>query len=225
MKPVISHNRAQYFTLKIGMVFAILILVFLQDITAQTLLQRPDRPRSQQPSAEELKVIQLQRDIQRARLMENQGRLETAAALYRTLYQDNPGHRRIYELYRDVLIRMGEYDRAESLIDEFIQKNPDDIGSMVALGTIYFNKENKEQALEHWRQIIEKMDRSIQAYQLVLNTMIQHGLHSEASELVDTARDKLNQPAFFALQFGSYYSSRMNYGRATGEYLLYYLHR
>ncbi len=218
--------KNEHITLRGWVIFIFVLFPLLcQDLSAQTLLNRPNTPRSQQPSQQEIEMLQLQRKIQRARLMENQGRLETAAALYRTLFQENPDHRRVYELYRDVLIRMGEYERAQKLIQEYLQKNPDDIGSMVSLGTIYFSQENKEKALFHWQNVIDRMNHRLQAYQLVLNTMIQHGLHSEASSLVRTAREELNQPAFFALQFGSYYSSRMNYGKATREYLLYYLHR
>lgn len=165
---------------------------------------------------------QIQGQMQKAAALERIGQLEEAAQIYGQLYNQNSENRLLYDRYRDVLIRMSEYTRAESLIQQHLNQNPRDVESLVTLGTVYYNQNQRDKALRQWHSVIQAFGQNIRTYQAVLYAMLQNGLINEASDLVQEARTELKQPAFYALQLGSFFAARMSYGRATEEYLLYY---
>lgn len=170
-------------------------------------------------------VSELQQQLRRANLLERQGQLEAASAVYRRLYEEYPGNDQIYQRYRDVLIRMGDYDMAEYLITEHLKNAPHDLTSLVRLGTIYYHQNDKEKAIRQWQSILESLGKTPRTYQQVISTMLGNGLLRESTELITEARTILEQPGFFSMQLASLYTSRMDYKQATEEYLLYYLHR
>ncbi len=170
-------------------------------------------------------VSELQQQLRRANLLERQGQLEAASAVYRRLYEEHPDNDQIYQRYRDLLIRMGDYGMAEYLIAEHLKKSPYDLTSLVRLGTIYYHQNDKEKAIRQWRSILESLGKTPRTYQQVISTMLRNGLLREGTELIKEARTTLEQPGFFSLQMASLYTSRMDYQQAAEEYLLYYLHR
>jgi len=167
----------------------------------------------------------IQSKLRQAQILERQGDVENAAKIYRSLYESYPDNGNVYKNYLDILIRMGDYSAAEGVISQFLKEHPRDLNSLVTLGTVFYNQENKDKALRQWRSILESLGKNVRNYQMVLSEIIRSGLFDEAYSIANDARETLNQPAFYALQLGSVFSSRLNYKRATREYLRYYQHR
>jgi len=200
-------------TIRLILLTLILLFGLSATINAQnSLLKRQQKP--------QLSEVQL--EMQKASFLERQGKLEDAAEVYQRLLQDDPGNSLIYNRYRDVLIQMSEFAKADSLIQKHLKSHPRDIESLVMLGTVYYNRNDREKALRQWKGVIDVFDGNMRSYQAVLTAMLQNGLLNEAGNLVKQARKDLGQPDFYALQLGSFYAARMAYAKATREYLLYY---
>ncbi len=193
------------------------ILFLISGIVGTSEAQSSLLRRQQQP---QLNKEQLQ--VQKASFLEREGKLEDAAAIYQRLLSQNPDNNLIYSRYRDVLIQMSEFEIADSLIQTHLKKHPRDIESLVTLGTVYYNQNQKDKALRQWKSVIDVFGNNMRSYQSVLTAMLQNGLLNEADKLVQQARKALGQPDFYALQLGAFYAARMDYTKATQEYLLYY---
>jgi len=194
--------------------FVLILSISVSGITnAQNSLLR----RQQKPQLSEVQV-----EMQKASFLERQGKLEDAAEIYKRLLRDDPENSLIYNRYRDVLIQMSEFDAADSLIQKHLKSHPRDIESLVTLGTVYYNQNQRDKALRQWKSVINVFGGNMRSYQSVLTAMLQNGLLNEAGKLVEQARKALGQPDFYALQLGSFYAARMDYAKATREYLLYY---
>lgn len=167
----------------------------------------------------------VQNKLRQASVLERQGLLEEASKIYRQLYSDFPNNQNVYRNYLDVLIKMSDYATAEGIISTYLKNNPRDIESLVTLGTIYYNQNDKPKAMRQWDSILMSLGKNTRNYMVILNEMVRNGLFNEAQHLASEARSVLKQPAFYALQLGSLFSSRLNYGKAAQEYLLYYRHR
>jgi|GEM_PF-1999919 len=168
---------------------------------------------------------QIQSRIRQANSLERRGRYEEASKILRDLYEDHPNHGSVYRNYRDVLIKMNDFVTAEAVISRFLKNHPNDMNSLIVLGTVYYNREGKSKALRQWRSVLESLGKTPRNYQAVLNEMVQNGMYNEASDLASQAREEMNDPAFYAIQLASLFTSRMNYDRATEEYLHYYRHQ
>ncbi|MCF7805691.1 MAG: tetratricopeptide repeat protein [Candidatus Marinimicrobia bacterium] len=166
----------------------------------------------------------IRNQLRQASALEQQGRLEEASKVYRQLYEQHPEQEAVYRNYVDILVRMSDYGAAEAVISRYLKSHPSDIQSLVKLGTVFYNQNDKEKALRQWRSVLESLGRNTRNYQVILNEMVRNGLYTEARETANEARDVLGQPSFYALQLGSVFSSRLNYDHATEEYLLYYRH-
>ncbi|MBS1271081.1 MAG: Lipopolysaccharide assembly protein B [Candidatus Marinimicrobia bacterium] len=167
----------------------------------------------------------IQNKLRQAQVLERQGDLENAAKIYRSLYESYPDNQNVYMHYVDILIRMSDFSRAEGVISRYLQEHPRDVNSLVTLGTVFYNQNDKEQALRQWRSILQSLGKNTRNYQMILGEMVRNGLFEEAYTLANAARATLKRPAFYALQLGSVFSSRLNYKRATQEYLRYYRHK
>lgn len=206
------------------------IIVFLIFSAAPAFFSTPVQAQSEEQIQQLRQLVrqadkqqgQIQNQIRHANSLERQGRYEEASKILRNLYENHPNHGTVYRNYRDVLISMGDYVTAEAVVTQYLKKHPEDVNSLVSLGTIYYNRNDKAKALKQWHSVLESMGKQPHIYQTILNAMIQSGLYSEASDLTKKARKELNQPAFYAMQLASVFSSRMNYDRATEEYLRYY---
>jgi len=201
----------------------VLICLVLLGWTGLAPAQNPPRI-LQRPDSGQQQVTELQKQLQRAHLLERQGRLEEAAAIYRQLYQDHQDNPSIYTRYLQVVMQLGDYSMAEYLITNQLKKHPEDVNSLVSLGTVYYHQHDKDKALRQWKSVLDEIGRNTETYYQIINTMFREGLFREATDLINDARQHLGQPAFLAGQMATVYASRMDYRKAAEEYLLYYLH-
>ncbi|CAF1330090.1 unnamed protein product [Adineta steineri] len=126
-------------------------------------------------------------------------------------YCDNPSLAKL----GDVLIQMGEYDKAERylhIIIEHTTQNPEFLGKIyVSLGVIYYNKGNYHKALQHYQQALEfylklyykrdPVDNIGVTYTHIGSTYHQLGNDQVALEYLDKALDIQRLPSRNAYTF------------------------
>ncbi len=155
-----------------------------------------------------------------AQQYERGGDYRNASRIYERLYDRDPENFSYFDGYRRMLMQLREYDKAISMTEERLERNPRDVNLRSILGGMYYRAEMREKAFKLWEETLEREPRNMVAYQQVATQMIENRLLDQAIEVYKLGREKIGQPHLFANDLAFLYASTMNYRGATREYML-----
>ena len=171
--------------------------------------------------ATRLEAQNLQGDIKfrLAQSYERSQDYESAVKLYEELYAKDSLNFVIFDaLYRGYM-QLKRYDGAISLIQRKLQQSPNDIGLLSQLGTIYARESQEPQAFEIWDRAIAVDPTHESTYRIVVNSMMENRMLDRAIAAYRQGRSSCGNPTLFTGELASLYSTMLNYGDATKEYL------
>jgi len=183
----------------------------------------PSSREAQNQAKEQELIRQARQKYNTARRLESRGDFETALRLYQDLYKQYPENRSYFEGVRDNLLALERYKEAIDLIQDRIAHLPPNeppVALYAALGEVYYITGEEAHAEYIWKQTLQVIPGSTEAYLELSHTFIRLRLIDRAIDILVQARKDLGDPLLFASTVASLHQSRMNWNEATKEYLL-----
>ena len=144
---------------------------------------------------------------------------ETAARLYEEAFQGDSSNNIMYDALRRMYMQLKRYDNAIGLMSYWVEKNPNDIGTLTQLGSAYVLNSEEPKAFKVWERAVALDPNHEITYRLVAGAAIQSRLFERAIEYYHRGRNACNDPLLFASDIAYLYSVTLNYREATIEYL------
>ena len=161
------------------------------------------------------------RQFRLARELEGAGQWERAREIYETLYEQDRENLVLFQRLRELFVRAGDYERATALIEERRERHPEDLQLDVSLALMEYKMGRRDEAMEEWQKILDRHPESSSVYHLVASAMIEERLLDEAVDVYLLGRVRIGQAGLFAYNLAMLYGGRMEYGKATEEFLVY----
>ena len=154
-----------------------------------------------------------------------EGEYQKAGDLYLKLHETakKSGNNIYFNKYIECLLAMRDYERAEKIIGEHIQSQPDDFSLLVTLGNVQERMGHYEDAQTSYRTAIEKLPARMDAITRLGNAFITQAKYDEAIEAYEKGESLLGTPGVFAYQLADLYKRNGDIPKMIGQYL-YSLH-
>ena len=159
--------------------------------------------------------------LKTAVLMEKRGNLESAAAIYEGLLNNNPKNLQAYQKLKNVYKRLEIYPKMVLLIKEHIKLFPNDLQSHLELGEAKYLNKNIKGAEKIWNDLESKFGNTPNTYRILMFMYSRLSLQKEMEAVVLRGRKKLNNQALLALDLANYYKARRVFDKAMDEFIRY----
>ena len=106
--------------------------------------------------------------LKTAALMEKQGNLENAVAIYEGLLNNEPKNLQAYQKLKNVYKKMGNYPKTVLLIKEHIKLFPNDLQSHLELGEAKYLNKNIKGAEKIWNDLESKFGNTPNTYRILM---------------------------------------------------------
>ncbi|NOZ04358.1 MAG: tetratricopeptide repeat protein [FCB group bacterium] len=159
--------------------------------------------------------------LRTAQLLERQGDLDGAIAIYEGLVQKNPRNNFAYRRLKDLYKRQNRLDQAIILVLDHLKYYPSDLQAQVELGEIYLLKKDEKAARDVWADFEQQFGDNPNTYRILMQTYIRLGMEPEMTAVIERGRARFHNPSMLALELADFYNARRTYDKALDEYLLY----
>jgi len=159
--------------------------------------------------------------IKTAELLERQGNIDGAIALYENMIQRQPKNTQAFYRLKRIYKQKQLYPQLQSLLEQHLVLFTKDIPSHIELGEIHYFQKDFQTAKDIWYQVERRFSNNTSAYIALLHMFSQNGLEEEMRSLAERGRMKFHDPSFLSMELANYYSARKNYQDALQEYLLF----
>ncbi|MFC1481969.1 hypothetical protein ACFL6E_06970 [Candidatus Neomarinimicrobiota bacterium] len=153
--------------------------------------------------------------------LEKAGNFDQALNIYFSLVTDYPRDNRYFQRLKQLLRRLGRHAELIQAIEDHLKFQPADVQGYVEIGDSYLALGRQDMAMDAWENLLNLFPGNPVAERLVLSHMLLGNLLDEGRDLLMQLRTAKNEPAFFALDMGRLYASRLSYDLATDEYLIH----
>jgi len=167
------------------------------------------------------KLREADRAFNMALRLEQAGNAEQALTIYYRLVEEHPANLRYFQRLKYLLRNTGQQVELLQAIHEHLKSYPDDIQSIVEAGDAQLALEQKDLALQTWEGILARYPDNTSAQHMVLSHLFINNLVDEGRVVLESIRNTRRDTAFFSLDMGRLYASRLSYDLAADEYLLY----
>ncbi|MFC1746714.1 hypothetical protein ACFLZR_00075 [Candidatus Neomarinimicrobiota bacterium] len=156
-----------------------------------------------------------------AQQLERSGQVEQALVIYYQLVEEFPGNYTYVQALKTNLRSNKKYEELLRVLRQQLDQNPNDLQAYVEVGDTYLAMGAKDSALAAWYNILDKFPENLTANRVVLSQLFINNLVQEGQIILSQIRQRLDDPAFYALDIGRLYASRLNYDLALDEFLLH----
>jgi tetratricopeptide (TPR) repeat protein len=149
--------------------------------------------------------------------LQRERRFEEALALFREVYESDPGDPRVTRGLKECLLELKLHDELAVILERELARNPDDPALLSELGTVAAQRGEREEAVRWWRRILEAQGGSAGAYSMVTELMKRSRMLDEALAVYVEAEAK--HPGRFTQQKAELHELQFDFAQATAEYL------
>ena len=160
------------------------------------------------------------RALRDARSMIRIGSFEAAITQLEHLYKSYPDDPVIVSTLTSALIEAKHYDRAETVLKQFVGKRPKDPKGLSDLASLYLLTDRKADGLGMLDKLVELAPEEAWPYQMGFLVLSRKGAGEEALDLVARGRKATGDSALLARDAARVYRDLARYDTATEEYLL-----
>jgi tetratricopeptide (TPR) repeat protein len=148
------------------------------------------------------------------------GSYEGAITQLEQLYSSYPDDQVIVSTLTSALIEAKHYDRAETVLKQFVAKHPKDPKGLSDLASLYLIMDRKQDSLALLDTLIEVAPEEGWTYQMAFLVLSRQGAMGEAVALLPRARKATGDSALLARDAARVYRDLGRYDVATEEYLV-----
>lgn len=154
-----------------------------------------------------------------SRRMMAEGNFSGAAAMLEDLYVKNPGNDTIVNLLHQCYQELGQYLKAEWLLEKQIERFPDQFGYRILFAEIQAEQGKRQQALDAYDSTLARLpDGDLLRRRMVLQSMLTREFDSVAAVRIDSMRVRMADSTLFAVERGKILQKRKEYHGATKEF-------
>jgi tetratricopeptide (TPR) repeat protein len=162
-----------------------------------------------------------QQQFRNAQNYVNLNQYHMAIPLLNNLVKRNPDNFTYYDWLLRCYLITAELSQADSLVSLLRQKNPGNPIYEVDQASIMYHREQKENALQKWNQLLQLHPQDQNLYQRVASALMENRLLDEAIKVYQQAIASIANSEGFYLSIAELYRSRLMYAEATQYYLKY----
>lgn len=123
-----------------------------------------------------------------------------------------------FELYYDALIKIKQYQQAETFVKKIIKQFPKKSAYQIALGRIYQESGKLTEADKIYQSVLETLDNEVK-YRELANTFYRFGNFDMAVTTFLKGREALKNAQLFTFELLSIYKLKKDKPKLIGEYL------
>ncbi len=205
--------------MKISFLFLLLtFLLFWQPLPAV------EKENSVQPVQKRVVKVQevdqvLRKKIMFARKLISERNYEGAASFLEVIYETEPTNQVVINLLKQCYSQLKLYFKLEELIKKQIESSPSNIGYRLSLAEIAEHQGKTDEAIKYYKKAVSLIDGVNRVrYQLVVQSMLNNNLESEAEKYIIEWRKKTSDNRLLGEQMGKIYERKKEYKKALAEY-------
>ena len=160
----------------------------------------------------------------RAKSLEKAGLWQEAEKLYKEINEDDPGNKKFFQPLKNILKQRGEWEALIDYAEKYSKVNIDDFTFQIEVGEIYIWAGKVNEADKVFDKIYKDSQENLNIIKMIIGTYSKNGVFEKAEPILYEIRKSIKNKAFYSMEMGRYYSSRMAYNNALSEYLLYVNH-
>ncbi|HUL43918.1 MAG TPA: tetratricopeptide repeat protein [Bacteroidota bacterium] len=150
---------------------------------------------------------------------ERAGDFESAVRLYQEAFASDSSNMLLFDALRRSYVQLKQYDNAITLVERILRRNPNDIGNLAQLGSLYVLKSDFPRATEIWQHAVSLAPKLEETYRMVAGAMVQSRLFDSAIATYRKARRALGNENIFGYDIAYLYTVTLNYADATREFV------
>jgi len=154
-----------------------------------------------------------------AQTYEQAGKLVEAKKLYEELSKADPNNNMYSNSLNESYLKLKEYENSILFLSNRIKQRPNDISLYGMLGSTYFVKGDRQNAVLWWENGISINNNTHINYIVISNYAVQNRAFEIAIKFLEEGKNKATDKTQFIYQLAQIYSYTMEYGKATEEYI------
>lgn len=157
-------------------------------------------------------------DIDQARLLEEMGQLERAAAQYEMVLRKSPFNAPALNALPRLYVNLQQYDKAIGLLGNQIERSPRSIVFRRSLADVFLRAGRLDIAREQCAALIEIYPKDESVIRLIAALYVTYAHYQEAVQTYVEGRRAIGNPGVFALPLANIYTTLVDVPNATAEY-------
>ena len=158
--------------------------------------------------------------LKQAKAMEKAGLINESIDIYLDMLRNSPGLKEAFIPLKKIYIRKQEIDALLVETKKYATANKNKASSKLDIFDIYLIADNKE-----WQNILNdfynKKDINLNHMKKLISILLSNNKKEIAQSWVKKIRDKTKKNSFYSLEMGMHHSMKLEYDKATDEYLNY----
>ena len=158
--------------------------------------------------------------LKQAKAMEKAGLINESIDIYLDMQRNSPGLKEAFIPLKKIYIRKQEIDALLVETKKYATANKNKASSKLDIFDIYLIADNKE-----WQNILNdfynKIDINLNHMKKLISILLSNNKKEIAQSWVKKIRDKTKKNSFYSLEMGMHHSMKLEYDKATDEYLNY----
>ena len=158
--------------------------------------------------------------LKQAKAMEKAGLINESIDIYLDMLRNSPGLKEAFIPLKKIYIRKQEIDALLVETKKYASANKNKASSKLDIFDIYLIADNKE-----WQNILNdfynKKDINLNHMKKLISILLSNNKKEIAQSWVKKIRGKTKKNSFYSLEMGMHHSMKLEYDKATDEYLNY----
>ena len=158
--------------------------------------------------------------LKQAKAMEKAGLINESIDIYLDMLRNSPGLKEAFIPLKKIYIRKQEIDALLVETKKYATANKNKASSKLDIFDIYLIADNKE-----WQNILNdfynKKDINLNHMKKLISILLSNNKKEIAQSWVKKIREKTKKNSFYSLEMGMHHSMKLEYDKATDEYLNY----
>lgn len=158
--------------------------------------------------------------LKQAKAMEKAGLINESIDIYLDMLRNSPGLKEAFIPLKKIYIRKQEIDALLIETKKYATANKNKASSKLDIFDIYLIADNKE-----WQNILNdfynKKDINLNHMKKLISILLSNNKKEIAQSWVKKIREKTKKNSFYSLEMGMHHSMKLEYDKATDEYLNY----
>ena len=158
--------------------------------------------------------------LKQAKAMEKAGLINESIDIYLDMLRNSPGLKEAFIPLKKIYIRKQDIDALLVETKKYATANKNKASSKLDIFDIYLIADNKE-----WQNILNdfynKKDINLNHMKKLISILLSNNKKEIAQSWVKKIREKTKKNSFYSLEMGMHHSMKLEYDKATDEYLNY----
>mgnify|MGYP001280070899 FL=1 len=158
--------------------------------------------------------------LKQAKAMEKAGLINESIDIYLDMLRNSPGLKEAFIPLKKIYIRKQEIDALLVETKKYATANKNKASSKLDIFDIYLIADNKE-----WQNILNnfynKKEINLNHMKKLISILLSNNKKEIAQSWVKKIREKTKKNSFYSLEMGMHHSMKLEYDKATDEYLNY----